>query len=57
MNKKTVERESPKSLGVPDEDLFIRKPISDRLMKQRKAVALGQRGKAFVQAVRRLGLD
>jgi len=39
-----VEQKLLELLGDPDEGLEIRKAVRDRLLRQRKAVALGERG-------------
>lgn len=43
-------------LGDPDEGLELRKSLRERLLRQKKAVARGERGEPFGDAVRRLGL-
>jgi len=44
-------------LGDPDEGLPIRKSVRDRLLRQKQAVAAGERGESFTDVVRRLGLE
>jgi hypothetical protein len=44
-------------LGDPDEGLPIRKVVRDRLLRQKQAVAAGQRGEPFEDVLRRLGLE
>jgi len=44
-------------LGDPDEGLPIRKTVRDRLLRQREAVASGERGEPFEEVTRRLGLE
>ncbi len=44
-------------LGDPDEGLEIRKSVRERLLRQQKAVAAGERGEPFEDVVRRLGLE
>lgn len=44
-------------LGDPDEGLPIRKTVRDRLLRQREAVAKGERGEPFEEVTRRLGLE
>jgi len=43
-------------VGDPDEGLPIRKALRDRLLRQKKAVARGERGERFDEVVQRLGL-
>jgi len=52
-----VEQKLLELLGDPDEGLPIRKSVHDRLLRQRKAVAAGERGEPFADVVRRLGLE
>ncbi|MGQ9489119.1 MAG: hypothetical protein ACUVS6_00025 [Anaerolineae bacterium] len=44
-------------LGDPDEGLPIRKSVRDRLLRQKQAVAAGERGEPLEDVVRRLGLE
>jgi hypothetical protein len=53
----TVERKLLELLGDPDEGLPIRKSVRDRLLRQKQAVAKGERGEAFEDTVRRLGME
>jgi hypothetical protein len=39
-----IEEKLLELLGDPDEGLSLKKPIRDRLLRQKKAVAEGQRG-------------
>ena len=43
-------------LGDPDGGLQLRNSVRQRLMRQKKAVAAGERGEALDQVARRLGL-
>jgi len=43
-------------LGDPDEGLELKKVVRDRLLRQKKAVAAGERGEPLSDVVRRLGL-
>ncbi len=43
-------------LGDPDEGLPIRKTIRERLVRQKEAVARGERGEPFEEVIQRLGL-
>jgi len=49
-----IEQKLLELLGHPDEGLEIRKSMRDRLLRQRKAVAAGERGKPFEDVVRQL---
>jgi len=53
----TVEQKLMELLGDPDEGLEIRKSVRERLLRQKKAVAAGERGEQFEDVVRRLGLE
>jgi hypothetical protein len=53
MIEKTVEEKLLELLGDPDEGLPIRKAVRDRLLRQKRAVAAGERGEPFQKAVRR----
>jgi hypothetical protein len=53
----TVEQKLLEMLGDPDEGLELRKSVRDRLIRQKKAVAAGERGEPFEDVVRRLGLE
>lgn len=53
----TVEEKLLELLGDPDEGLEIRKSVSERLLRQKKAVAAGERGESFKDVARRLGLE
>lgn len=52
----TVEQKLLELLGDPDEGLEIRKSVHTRLVRQKKAVAAGERGESFEDIERRLGL-
>jgi len=52
----SVEQKLLELLGDPDEGLEIRKSVRDRLLRQKKAVAAGERGESLEDVVRRLGL-
>ena len=52
----TIEQKLLELLGDPDEGLPIRKPLRDRLLRQKEAVAAGERGEPFEDVVRRFGL-
>ena len=53
----SVEQKLLELLGDPDEGLEIRRSVRDRLLRQKKAVAAGERGEPFENVVRRLGLE
>ncbi|MBC7265107.1 MAG: hypothetical protein H5T64_12240 [Chloroflexi bacterium] len=57
MIETSIEQKLLELLGDPDEGLEIRKAVRDRLLRQKKAVAVGERGQPFEDVVRRLGLD
>jgi hypothetical protein len=52
----TVEQKLLELLGDPDQDLVLKKSVKDRLLRQRKAVASGQRGESLSVIAKRLGL-
>jgi len=52
-----VEQKLLELLGDPDEGLPIRKSVRDRLLRQKQAVAAGERGEPFADVVRRLALE
>jgi len=51
-----VEKKLLEFIGDPDEDLSIKKSLYNRLLRQKKAVAKGERGECFEDVVQRLGL-
>lgn len=53
----TVERKLLELLGDPDEGLPIRKSVRGRLLRQKQAVAAGERGEVLEDVVRRLGME
>jgi len=53
----TVEQKLVELLGDPDEGLSLRKRVRSRLLRQKKAVASGERGESFGNMVKRLGLE
>jgi len=57
MIEATIEQKLLELLGDPDEGLPIRKQIHDRLLRQKQAVAAGERGRSFREVVRRIGLE
>jgi hypothetical protein len=52
-----IEEKLLELLGDPDEGLPIRKLVHDRLLRQKQAVAVGERGESFEDVMRRLGLE
>jgi hypothetical protein len=52
-----IEEKLLELLGDPDEGLPIRKLVHDRLLRQKQAVAVGERGESFEDVVRRLDLE
>lgn len=57
MIEATIEQKLMELLGDPDEGLPLRKQVHDRLLRQKQAVAAGERGESFRGVVRRLGLE
>ncbi len=57
MIETTVEQKLLELLGDPDEGLRLKKLVRDRLLKQKQAVAAGERGEPIKEALRRLGLE
>ena len=57
MIETSIEQKLLEILGDPDEGLEIRKSVRDRLLRQKKAVAAGERGEPFEDVVRRLGSE
>jgi len=52
-----IEQKLVELLGDPDEGLPLKKQVRDRLLRQKQAVATGDRGEPFKNVVRRLGLE
>ena len=57
MIETTVEQKLLELLGDPDEGLTIRKALRDRLLRQRQAVADGERGEPLKGVARKLRLE
>jgi hypothetical protein len=57
MIEASVEQKLLDILGDPDDGLEIRKAVRVRLLRQKKAVAVGERGQSFKDVVQRLGLQ
>lgn len=51
-----IDQKLTEILGDPDEDLTMRKVFRERLIRQKKAVARGERGKSFDDVKKRLGI-
>jgi hypothetical protein len=47
----TIEQKLLELLGDPDEELGIKKSVRERLLRQKKAVAAGERGEPFEDVV------
>ena len=52
-----IEEKLTELIGDPDEGLPMRKELLDRLARQKKAVAQGERGVPMDDVLQRLGLD
>ena len=52
-----IEEKLLELFGDPDEGVPIRKTIRERLLRQKEAVAKGERGEPFEEVIRRLGLE
>lgn len=57
MIETTVEEKLLELLVDPDEGLVLQETIRERLLQQKQAVVDGERGEAFDDVIRRLGLD
>lgn len=53
----TVEKKLLELLGDPDQGLVLKKSLKERLRRQRKAVAAGERGEPLTAIAKRLGLN
>lgn len=51
-----IEQKLIELFGDPDEGLVMTKSLRNRLIRQKKATAKGERGELFEDVVRRLGL-
>ena len=51
-----VEQKLKEILGDPDEGLEIRADVRERLLRQKKAVANGERGEELEEVAKRLGI-
>ena len=52
-----IEQKLLEILGDPDEGLEVRNPVRERLLRQKEAVAAGNRGQPFEKVVQELGLE
>ena len=52
-----IERKFMELIGDPDEGLEIREELRERLVRQKQAVAEGDRGDSLEDVVQRLGLE
>ena len=52
-----VEQKLKEILGDPDEGLEIRADVENRLLRQKKAVANGERGEPLEEVAERLGIS
>ena len=52
-----VEEKLVELLGDPDEGLELRESVRQRLLRQKRAVANGERGEPLEEVLKRLGLD
>ena len=51
-----VEQKLKEILGDPDEGLEMRADVQNRLLRQKKAVAHGERGEELEEVAKRLGI-
>lgn len=51
-----IEQKLIELLGDPDEGLPLRKSVRERLLRQKRAVAKGERGEPLEDVVQRMGL-
>ncbi len=52
-----IEQKLLEILGDPDEGLEVRKPVRERLLRQKEAVAAGDRGQPFEEVVQQPGME
>ena len=52
-----IEQKLTELLGDPDEGLPLREALRERLVRQKEAVAAGERGEALDDVARRLGVE
>ena len=56
MLSSVVEKKLLELLGDPDEDLVLKENVRKRLIRQKKAVARGERGAEFSEVRKRIGI-
>ncbi|MBA7604496.1 MAG: hypothetical protein GH143_10910 [Calditrichaeota bacterium] len=52
-----IEQKLLEILGDPDEGLEVRKSVRERLLRQKEAVAAGDRGQPFEEVVQQTGME
>ncbi len=52
-----IEQKLIELLGDPDEGLPLRKSVRERLLRQKRAVAKGERGELLEDMVQQMGLE
>ena len=57
MIESSVEEKLLELLGDPDQGLELRQSVRDRLLRQQKLVASGERGRSFDDVAKNLGLS
>jgi len=57
MIESLIEQKLLEILGDPDEGLEVRKPVRERLLRQKEAVAAGDRGQPFEEVVQQTGME
>jgi hypothetical protein len=57
MIETSIEQKLLEMLGDPDEGWEIRESVRDRLLRQKKALAAGERGQPFDDVIQQLGLE
>ena len=57
MIESLIEQKLLEILGDPDEGLEVRKPLCERLLRQKEAVAAGDRGQPFEEVVQQPGME
>ena len=57
MIESLIEQKLLEILGDPDEGLEVRKPVRERLLRQKEAVAAGDRGQPFEEVVQQPGME
>jgi hypothetical protein len=57
MMEAVIERKLVELLGDPDDGLLLRRSVRARLLRQKRAVSGGERGKSLDEVAGRLGLE